>query len=478
MAELALAATVIAVLQLTGSVISACYDYTAAAKGGSWELSRVSRELSGLRDVLQALEPLAEQADIARSTPGTKPLALAMLNVPGGLLEQCSSESQQLEGKLKTPSWCDGFGPRRKALIQVLRWPMKEDDTNKALINIGRLKVTLALAITADQATLALEIKNLSLSTQDIVLDSQRDFTFVKQTATTINKDTCSTRLIALDMQAQLQSVRLDSRRQSIHQWLSAPDASTNDNRACRTRQNNTGLGFIHSDTFTRWKTDRIMLWLHGKPGCGKSLLSSTIIEDLQGMRRMNSVAVAYFYFDFNDIQKRKPDNMIRSLIIQLSGQCQKSPEVLEYLYSACDQGSRQPNVGNLMKTLRSIALGLSHTYVTLDALDECSDTQELLTWIEEINRWEKANVHLLLTSRRHDDIEEIIELLTRPEDQIGIQSATVDADISLYVQERLQKDSRLKRWRGKPEVQEEIRATIMCKADGMLVFRAILRSL
>jgi len=91
------------------------------------------------------------------------------------------------------------------------------------------------------------------------------------------------------------------------------------------------------------------------------------------------------------------------------------------------------------------------------------------------ISAWTAATDVKLRQSRI---IEESIELLTRPEDQISIQSATVDADISLYVQERLQKDSRLKRWRGKPEVQEEIRATIMRKAGGKLVFRAILRSL
>jgi hypothetical protein len=43
-------------------------------------------------------------------------------------------------------------------------------------------------------------------------------------------------------------------------------------------------------------------LWLYGIAGCGKTILTSTAIEDAIGYCQSNTgSAIAYFYFDFND---------------------------------------------------------------------------------------------------------------------------------------------------------------------------------
>jgi hypothetical protein len=111
---LGLAASVIAVLQLTSSVISICYDYGSAAKGANWELSDISKELEGLRNVLQQLEPLAKQSELAHSAGDAKLQVIGLLREP---LRGCFKTIKDLEDKLATPSWCDGFGPRRRAFI-------------------------------------------------------------------------------------------------------------------------------------------------------------------------------------------------------------------------------------------------------------------------------------------------------------------------------------------------------------------------
>lgn len=152
MAEgLALAASVIAVLQITNSVLSVCYEYRAIVHTASGELSKVVAEMKSLRDVLESLEPLAEQAESANPTAGTRMPTLALLCRPQGLLERCSDEVAHLEERLKTPSWADSFGPRRKAVTQALRWPLNKAKTEEILENIGRFKSTLNLAITADE---------------------------------------------------------------------------------------------------------------------------------------------------------------------------------------------------------------------------------------------------------------------------------------------------------------------------------------
>ena len=204
MAEgIGLAASVIAVLQITNSVISVCYHYSAAVQGASWELPRIRTELENLRTVLQTLEPLAIQAELAYPATGTRLPTLALLGGTEGLLQNCLHEVKRLDETLKSPSWSDRFGPKRKAVVQVLRWPLQEADTKKALKAIGRYKEILAIAITADQTfvldprstqqiqmgtkcscrKLALEIQNLSSSTKEIVRETQEDVKSVKDTA-------------------------------------------------------------------------------------------------------------------------------------------------------------------------------------------------------------------------------------------------------------------------------------------------------
>jgi hypothetical protein len=177
---------------------------------------------------------------------------------------------------------------------------------------------------------------------------------------------------------------------------------------------------------------------------------------------------VAYFYFDFNDIEKQRHEKMIRSLITQLSMQSISTPRALESLFSSCGNGKRQPVTDALLETLRQMVREFDEAFIILDALDECKERQELLEDIEKLAEWKTEKLHILTTSRKEKDIEELIEPLVNRQANICIQSALVNNDIHAYVHERLQTDRKLKRWQKKPEVRQEIERTLMDKADGM----------
>ena len=91
--------------------------------------------------------------------------------------------------------------------------------------------------------------------------------------------------------------------RSKVMRWLSSPDVSINHIRAIKDRHQGTGDWFIKGEDFLRWKArEHFLLWLHGIPGCGKTILSSTIIEELKS--GPSACPVIYFYFDFNDEEK------------------------------------------------------------------------------------------------------------------------------------------------------------------------------
>ena len=171
-----------------------------------------------------------------------------------------------------------------------------------------------------------------------------------------------------------------------------------------------------------------------------------------------------YFYFDFNDSEKQLTEKLIRSLILQLSAQCPHIPTSLLLAYSRSQNGQNQLTVDDLKALLRQMLESFSSTYVLLDALDECTDREDLLEFIEVLMGWNANDLHILATSRKENDIAISLESLVTC--QLCIQSALVDPDIRVHILDKLSSDVKLKKW--PVNVQKEIEHTLMRGAKGM----------
>jgi Cdc6-like AAA superfamily ATPase len=259
----------------------------------------------------------------------------------------------------------------------------------------------------------------------------------------------------------------------AMHKWLSPPDPSTNFNKALQQRQEGTGLWLLQSSPFTKWHSQQnSFLWLHGIPGCGKTILSSTIIEHL--VDTYPDQVLLYFYFDFTDAGKQTLDNVIRSLISQLYHKRKATQKLLDSLFSTCDDGRRQPTCELLCKVFLQMINQAQEIYIVLDALDECRTrkgplSEGLLAWTQSLLELGQGNVHLLVTSRPEHDIELVLRnLAEREEDIVPLQSNVVDDDIRSYVHTRVRQGNGLKRWQSQPDVLDEIETQLMKKAKGM----------
>jgi hypothetical protein len=255
-----------------------------------------------------------------------------------------------------------------------------------------------------------------------------------------------------------------------ICSWLSAPDPSTNYHKAHKQRQAETGLWLLESAKFKDWKQSAASrLWLYGIPGCGKTILSSTIVKHLlQHCHDDTSMATAYFYFDFNDTQKQDPELMLHSLLCQFVQRSVVIPKGVDALFSSCENGRRKPSSHALLQVIKEAAQEFTHVYVVLDALDECSQRSELMNMLEAVAWWQLDNLHLLMTSRKERDIERSLEEYIREEDAVCLQRDVVDKDIQRYIQQRLRVDKGLAKWNRDAVVRQEIEAALMGGARGM----------
>jgi hypothetical protein len=263
-----------------------------------------------------------------------------------------------------------------------------------------------------------------------------------------------------------------ESRLSEIHQWLSPPDPSANYQKALKQRQDATGLWFLEGEQYASWKTDAAsLLLLYGIPGCGKTVLSSTILQNLLQRGDDNSgQVVAYFYFNFNDVQKQHAEPMLRSLICQFARQTAEVPASLDTLFSSHDNGRRQPSLDALLQVARQMMQQLLQVYVVLDALDECAQRPELMEMLKTVVGWQLPNVHLILTSRQERDIESSLERFMDPQKCICLQSEVVDKDIQQYVRQRLSDDRGLSKWGKDVALRQEIENALMKGSKGMYV--------
>ena len=200
--------------------------------------------------------------------------------------------------------------------------------------------------------------------------------------------------------------------------------------------------------------------------------LSSSIVENIINLHKANpSIAYAYFFFDGRDSQKdlQLHDKLIRSLIAQLSSQCDGIPATLVELYG---HGQQEPSTNSLQDTLYDILNGFNSVYIIIDSLDECTERGKMLNWIRQIVSRNMPNLHIVVTSRPEREIEEILQPL-----DLGCVDVVRDGesvDIEKYIDQELETDRKLNRW--ETTIQEGIKTALMTGAQGMYVSCSHLR--
>jgi hypothetical protein len=183
---------------------------------------------------------------------------------------------------------------------------------------------------------------------------------------------------------------------------------------------------------------------------------------------------MAYFYFDFRDVDKQKLHDLLPSLLIQLSVRSDPRGVVLSRLYSSHDYGERKPSDRAMIECLKEmLALeARGPTYIIMDALDECpitstipSPREEVLELVDELVGLHLPNLHICVTSRPEHDIQAVLKrLILRPvslHDESGQQQ-----DIANYVDSFVHSNQRMRRWR--KEDRDLVIKTLSEKADGM----------
>jgi hypothetical protein len=265
------------------------------------------------------------------------------------------------------------------------------------------------------------------------------------------------------ELKHDLSAWRHDDQYLKIMSWVDAPDQTSYHAAACQKHEPGTGQWLLDSDTYKTWKTSSgTHLWLHGKAGCGKTVLCSTLIEDLKThCASVTDSRLVSFYFSFSDTNSQSYRKLLASLVKQLCSD-QSSYEKLKKSFD----GTKQAPVNLLETVLDSQIEHHDNVIIVLDALDELPDGDDrslVLAKLESLSSC-GTNAKALITSRSSADIEGImsgIKAIVLP-----LSAQEINADIGLYIVKEIHQTPSLLRW--SPKMQNRARETLEQKADGM----------
>ncbi|KAJ7017531.1 hypothetical protein C8F04DRAFT_979120, partial [Mycena alexandri] len=153
----------------------------------------------------------------------------------------------------------------------------------------------------------------------------------------------------------------------------------------------------LNNHQYKEWSTQNCgLLWCHSKPGAGKTVLSSVIINDLQQKYREDpNVTVVFFYCEYDDPVKRMTSKIVASILDQLM----YDPKVLTLVKETWMDKS--PNLQHLgLENLQDLIIQLlqqsQHTYIIVDALDECDHPDNVASILQDL----AEHASILVTSR------------------------------------------------------------------------------
>ncbi len=203
-------------------------------------------------------------------------------------------------------------------------------------------------------------------------------------------------------------------------------------------------------------------------------LASSTIIEEIETMRKSGLASLGFFYHDFREDQKKGRRGLLSSLLVQLCHQSDSYCDILSKLYSEHVDGSQHPSDSALFRCLIEIVKlpGQAPVYLIIDALDECPNTsaipsprEKVLKLVGELFDLQLPNLRICVTSRPETDIKAVLEPLAFHSVSLHDESGQME-DIENYIKSVIKTDPRNRRW--KPEDKQLVIDVLIKNADGM----------
>jgi hypothetical protein len=201
---LSLAASIIAVVQLTDLVLTSCYTFVGKVKSAAADINKIIHEISLLKGIFLNLHELGDED---RGGDGLKALI-----GPDGPVSICLEALREIEVKLQPASTI--LTTKRKIF-----WPFESKKLDEILERVRNQNPALLLALSADNATL----------TRDIQDDVR-------------------------NIQGSLELMEMQQRREKIITWLHMIDPNSKHRDSRRVHEEGSNQWILELKEFCQWR--------------------------------------------------------------------------------------------------------------------------------------------------------------------------------------------------------------------------------
>ena len=444
MDPLSLSAGIIAVLQLTGTLLSHLNDMRNMTK----DQNQLAVEASNIYSLLVSLRFRVEQSN-AHDPWFT---AIRNLGMKNGPLDQVRGALAQMVAKIEPSNGA-------KKLGKQLMWRFEKSEVRDILDKIERIKTLVGIALTDDLFSLS-QAMNRELNAIGKGVSGITDgISALHDGQQKIGEDVSD---ITFGVTA-LNVVHQEEERRRIENWLSPIDFRTRQQEILKGAQAGTRQWLFDSEKFRSWvDADRGTLWCPGIPGAGKTVTSSMVIDHLQSKNRKNNLAVTCMFCNYRDRAAQSAENFMANLLKQVIQQRRTVSTELRELFNEREMG--RLTFAESANLLRGEISHLSKVFVVMDALDETSEHEDIRRLV--LSELQNLPINLLVTSRYEKSIEQRLEKAER------LEIRATAADVQTYVKARIPSEHLLARHiRADPTLQETIVDSIVEKSQGMYVF-------
>lgn len=220
----------------------------------------------------------------------------------------------------------------------------------------------------------------------------------------------------------------------------------------------------LDREPYRNWKLGKnsSTLWCTGVLGCGKTVLTANIIDDLN--LSGPTVFVAYFFCRYDEPESLKTRTIIGSIGKQIfeGVSCDNSDELMQYEGEDLD-------TEKIMQRLQQLMIPKpSKNFIVIDGLDECeeSEARELLSYLKRVLEFGHS-YHIYCSSR--PDVFHWAPAILQPKWTLSMSEAT--GQMEQYIEEELEECLRSERLcLGNPKLILIIRDALVTKANNMLV--------
>ncbi|KAJ9369582.1 hypothetical protein DTO282E5_5711 [Paecilomyces variotii] len=370
MEALGSASSVIAVIQITGSLIKICWGYIGEAKDAKKDIQYLVKVVEDFQTVLEKLRSLLD---------GQNGQKLHVTQVLSRTIAECQWELEKLGEKLDAgrPKEKNDENRKRDKVIRYLgwrsiKWPLERKEVEKIVSRIERYKRVFLAALQLDLVDVTVRIDQKVDLAKLLTVDEAMFGSYMDQ-----HEDECLEQ----------------TRTELLHDILA-------------------------------WSADinsKYIFWLNGMAGTGKSTIARTVARLLKEKNRLG----ASFFFKRGEADRGNASRFFTTIVKQLVGQF---PPLGPPVAKAVED---DPAIGkkSLREQFHALLLdplsrlqrgdrGLPLLVIIIDALDECEEEQDIRTIL-----------HLLPSIKSSGPVHLRVFITSRPELPIRLGFKQVHAD-------------------------------------------------